>query len=696
MNRLALCRNVLLLFALASWVPGADADDDGFQESDSPVEDAAVLAVGRGMYDDRHAGWRYRGRWKTSSAPGAYKKTVHISKRIGASALFSYAGQGIRIYYRACPDCGEMVVLLNGDQVKTLSTSSPVPEWRRTSVTAPSNGRHRVQILHRKGERLILDALRVLVAPTSPRLPAGCALFPPNNIWNARVDKLPVHARSDAWIDSIGRNAGLHMDFGSGTWNGGPIGIPYNVVEYSKVKTYWPVFDYAGESDPGPYPIPPSPAREWGSDHHVLALDAENCMLYELYDAERATGQWHAGSGAIWDLTSNHLRPDGWTSADAAGLPILPGLVRYEEILAGEIRHAIRFTASATNSYIWPARHLTSGSPGVLTDIPPMGARFRLKASFDVSGYPTELQVILRAMQRYGIILADNGSDWYVSGAPDRRWDNDMLHLLDAVEGSDFEAVDVSSLQVDSDSGEVRLNRWKPAIGNRLQIQYTGAIDLTKDVDIYNLDLFETDASQVSDLHAQGKRVMCYLSAGSWEDWRPDADRYPSSVLGKEYEGWPGERWLDIRRINLLSPLLGARLDLCRAKGFDGVDPDNVDGYQNDTGFPLTARDQLRFNAWLANEAHGRGLAIGLKNDIEQAKRLRDHFDWALTEDCFDQGWCDHPNLASFIAQGKPVFDVEYKDNGIRFDRFCKQVTALQHSGLYKRRNLNAYLRVCP
>src|SRR5688572_20872529 len=275
----------------------------------------------------------------------------------------------------------------------------------------------------------------------------GCSLFPENNVWNTPVDDLPVHTRSDQWVNAIGRNTGFHMDFGSGTWDGGPIGIPYNIVG-SGVPKVAVSFYYPGESDPGPYPIPNSPLIEHGSDHHILIVDNSTCTLYELYDASYSGGTWHAGSGAIWNLNSNALRTDTWTSADAAGLPILPGLVRYDEIVSGEINHAIRFTAENTNRYIWPARHLTSNNPNTLY-IPPMGARFRLKASFNVSNYPPEIQVILNAMKTYGIILADNGSDWYVSGVPDERWDNDMLHLLDDLTGNDFEAVDTSALMVD-------------------------------------------------------------------------------------------------------------------------------------------------------------------------------------------------------------------------------------------------------
>jgi len=295
---------------------------------------------------------------------------------------------------------------------------------------------------------------------------AGCPIFPLNNIWNTSVDTLPVHARSGQWINSIGAGTGFHMDFGSGTWDGGPIGIPYNVVSGATVTNYTIDFYYPSESDPGPYPLPASPLREYGSDHHILTIDTDDCTLYEIYDASFSGGQWSGGSGAIWDLNSNALRPDGWTSADAAGLPILPGLVRYDEIADGVINHAIRFTASSTNSYIWPARHLTSGSPGVLTSTPPMGAIFRLKASYDITSFAPEMQVILQAMKTYGIILADNGSDWYVSGVPDPRWDNDMLHTLDMLTGADFEAVDTSSLIVDPGTGEAQASQayWHPSV----------------------------------------------------------------------------------------------------------------------------------------------------------------------------------------------------------------------------------------
>lgn len=296
---------------------------------------------------------------------------------------------------------------------------------------------------------LVSDISTTTIGPSL----ANCPMFPANNIWNTPVDSLLTHPMSDSWINSIGRDESFHMDFGSGTWDGGPIGIPFNIISGSAINKSTLDFYYPEESDSGPYPIPDNPMMEFGSDHHILVLDTDTCTLYEIYDASFDNGQWSGGSGAIWDLNSNALRPETWTSADAAGLPILPGLVRYDEIMAGEIKHALRFTVENTAGFIWPARHLTSDPR---EGIPPMGARFRLKADYDISGFPSEMQVLLQALKTYGIILADNGSNWYVSGAPDERWDNDMLHLLDVLTGNDFEAVDTSALIVDVNSGEVK------------------------------------------------------------------------------------------------------------------------------------------------------------------------------------------------------------------------------------------------
>ena len=297
--------------------------------------------------------------------------------------------------------------------------------------------------------------------PSDPPILAGCQVFPSNNIWNTPIEALPVHPNSDDYIETIGEDTGLHPDFGEGVWPPGstsPIGIPYNLVPGSQMPV--PVsFYYPDESDPGPYPIPPDPLIEGGpdgdGDRHILVLETENCILYEVFDAwPDGESGWDAGSGAIFDLNSNALRPAGWTSADAAGLPILSGLVLYDEVASGLITHAIRFTADATQmAYLWPARHYASDITD--PDYPPMGLRLRLKADFDISGFSPEVKVILQAMKTYGIILADNGSSWYVTGAPDERWDNDTLvGELAQVPGSAFEAVDVSGLMVDPNSGQ--------------------------------------------------------------------------------------------------------------------------------------------------------------------------------------------------------------------------------------------------
>ena len=287
----------------------------------------------------------------------------------------------------------------------------------------------------------------------------GCDVFPADHVWNTPIDDLPVDANSSVYVDAIGPDEDLHPDFGSGTWNSFPIGIPFTTVPGTQPGVEVS-FRYAGESDPGPYPIPADPPIEGDpdgdGDRHILILDRDNCVLYELFAAHLEPDGWHAGSGAVFDLNSYDLRPDGWTSADAAGLPILPGLMRYDEVASGEIRHAIRFTARNTcDGYVWPARHEASSFP--CSAYPPMGQRFRLKGDFDLSGFSPQGQVILQAMKTYGLILADNGSDWFISGVPDERWDNDLLHhIFDQVHGRDFEAVDVSSLMVDPDSGRAQ------------------------------------------------------------------------------------------------------------------------------------------------------------------------------------------------------------------------------------------------
>ena len=295
---------------------------------------------------------------------------------------------------------------------------------------------------------LALAASLVLVggAPTAAaavRIPGApaCRVFPAGNVWNQRVDSLPVRTDSEVLKTTIGLDRYLHPDFGS--YSG--YGIPYNVVSPSTPRSTV-TFRWPSESDRVKYPIPTRFKREAGSDRHILMLDKSSCKLYELFAAQKSGSRWSAGSGAVWDLDSNRLRPAGWTSADAAGLPILPGLARYDEVAAGAILHALRFTAPRTRtSYIHPARHQSGESSS--TDLPPMGLRVRLRADVDISGYPRQARVILTALKRYGMILADNGSPWYITGAPDSRWNDDQLHDLHGIHGSDFEVVDTSTLR---------------------------------------------------------------------------------------------------------------------------------------------------------------------------------------------------------------------------------------------------------
>jgi hypothetical protein len=277
-----------------------------------------------------------------------------------------------------------------------------------------------------------------------PRAP-HCPLLPRSFSTNQRVDALPVASNSDAIVRSIGLDDAMHADFGSGRYQGRRIGIPFDVVGRSTPRSRVR-FDYADESDRVRYPIPRGVHIEGGSDRHALVLDRSQCRLYELFALQRGGGGWTAGSGATWNLRSKRLRPAGWTSADAAGLPILPLLARYDEVRRGRIDHALRVTVQRTRrAYVYPARHVASSDSD--PSLPRMGERLRLRASVDVSAFPRQARIVLRALRRYGLIVADNGSDWFVSGAPAAGWDNDQLHTLGRITGRDFEVVDASALR---------------------------------------------------------------------------------------------------------------------------------------------------------------------------------------------------------------------------------------------------------
>ena len=343
---------------------------------------------------------------------------------------------------------GKTAILLGGTAlllaaaIALASAFAPAPSPANAATPLPAYARVPAKALKTPSLYARLHAFLAHTQPLGANARLTFPLFPADNPWNTDISGYPVHPLSSEFIASIGADGHLHPDFGT-VWDGAPNGIPYVVVPGDQPRV--PVtFDYADESDPGPYPIPPDAPIEGGSDstgdRHVLIVDAAHRKLYELYDAHKVGTGWQAGSGAIFDLTSNALRPDSWTSADAAGLPILPGLVRYDEVAAGEITHALRFTVSRTQQgYIHPATHYASSNTD--PSLPPMGLRLRLKASYPIGDFPASVQVILRALKKYGMIVADNGSSWYISGAPDPRWSDDELHTLSQVPGSAFEAV---------------------------------------------------------------------------------------------------------------------------------------------------------------------------------------------------------------------------------------------------------------
>jgi hypothetical protein len=318
---------------------------------------------------------------------------------------------------RACETLRRPTTISRTTVVITPTTAAPTTLAATTSSVVPSGG--------------------------VPKL-GGCSMFPADNSWNQRVDSLPLNPSSATWVNNIGANTGLHPDFG------GPYGIPFKIVPATEPKLPITFTAYGAESDPGPYPIPQNAPIEGApatdGDRHVLVLQSGACKLYELGRAftNSATGGWNADVGATFDLNSNALRPETWTSADAAGLPMLPGLIRYEDIADGAVRHAIRFTVQCTQrAYIHPATHQAGQNN---PNCPPMGARFRLKASFDTSKYSGQSKIILDGLKQYGMIVADNGGNWFITGSVDSRWDATNLETLKTVPGSAFEVVDTGPM----------------------------------------------------------------------------------------------------------------------------------------------------------------------------------------------------------------------------------------------------------
>jgi len=336
----------------------------------------------------------------------------------------------------------QIATTLYGNNWNTKIDDVPDAFFTNYTIGSPITSATDYSVSTELGVTIVAQNIRGVEAPAPTSVPvvSGCNIFPADNPWNQDISSLPVRSDSATFISSIGLTGHLHPDFGENQ----TYGIPFNVVPASQAKVPITWTAYGDESDPGPYPIPANAKVESGSDAHVLVLENGSCTLYELYAAQKTTNGWSADSGAIWHLDSNALRPAGWTSADAAGLPILPGLVRADEVLAGHIDHAIRFTASRSQKgYILPATHFAGTNDNSL---PPMGLRVRLKASYDISGLTGQAKVIAEAMRTYGMILADNGSNWFFSGATDPRWNDDELNELKTIPGSAFEAVDTGPI----------------------------------------------------------------------------------------------------------------------------------------------------------------------------------------------------------------------------------------------------------
>ena len=364
-----------------------------------------------------------------AEASAAVRITLSSASPVSGTVTVTASVTGIR-------RLGRVLISVDGIQAASCSTASCAFLWDTTAV---ADGTHTIQAkaMNTSGRLRGAASISVVVDnhPVSAGVPtiAGCRVFPADNAWNTDVSTWPVHPNSANFLAAIG-TGNLHPDFGD------IYGIPYTTVPGNEPR-YPMSFYYADESDPGPYTIPPDAPIEDGSDRHILALDRDHCVLYEVFDAQWTGSGWSAGSGAIWDLKIDATRPAGWTSADAAGLPILPGLVRYDEVVEkGAMNHAVRFTVSRTqHGYIAPASHFASSSTD--PNLPPMGLRLRLKASVDISGFHPQVQVILRALQRYGMIVADNGSSWFITGELNPLWNNSILDQLKTVSGQSFEVV---------------------------------------------------------------------------------------------------------------------------------------------------------------------------------------------------------------------------------------------------------------
>lgn len=441
-------RNVTALFCLvlcAGAVPARFA----FAQAAAPL---LIAEEGTGAAVAVEPVTRARDPFPVTQAP-AFSADARTRVMLFAQNVQLLPGETVNALTATAEDAAHNVYPLTVERVDSV----PGFDWMSAVVVRLSD-----QMSNSTGEVLVgitlrgvaSNRVRFRVGTQQPDLGAGASLngkrlFPADNAWNQDVSNEPVDPNSANLIASMGLGTALHPDFGT-VWNGAPNGIPYVVVSGSQGRVPITFTAYGDESDPGPYPVPPNAPVEGGpngtGDRHVIVIDRDNWKLYELYRAFPNGAGWSAESGAVFDLNSNALRPAGWTSADAAGLPIFPGLVRYDEVFGRrEITHALRFTASRTRrAYVSPARHFASSNTD--PNLPPMGMRVRLKASVDIAGYSPAMQVILRALKKYGMILADNGSNWYVSGAPDPRWNDSELNTLKGLRGSDFEVVKMGTV----------------------------------------------------------------------------------------------------------------------------------------------------------------------------------------------------------------------------------------------------------
>ena len=532
----------------------------------------------------------------------------------------------------------------------------------------------------------------------------GCPVLPANHYWNTPVDTLPVHASSTSWVGSIGATTRLHPDWGNVLSDN--YGIPFLTVSGSQPPV--PIdFDpdgYPDESDPGPFPIPPNAPIEGGAasdgDRHVLVVDTTSCILYELYNAYPINGgaSWSVYSSARFDLRSNALRPDGWTSADAAGFAVFPGLVRWEEVNAGEIAHAIRFTASriwarsgGAPYYLWPARHW-SGS-GTDPGNPPMGARFRLKSSFDISGFDARTQVILRAFKKYGLVLADGGSNWYFQGVSDTSWPDRVFDELKSIAGSNFEAVDSSVMMIDPNSAEARQSTGTTGANYQALWWRSPAdsesgwgVNITHQGDILFATWFtyDTDGSGMWLVMSSGVKTGENTYAGAlYRTTGAPFSNYNAAQFQYTQVGTAQFAFTDANNgtftytVNgttqakpITRQIYSSPVPTCTAGGSQGAAPNYQDlwwnapaGSENGWGVNITHQGNILFATWFTYDANGKGLWLAMSNGARTAPGTYSGTLYRTTGPAFNANpW--NPAQVTFSAVGEATFTFSDAGNG--------------------------------